>query len=165
MLDQDEKYIKNNSSLNKKDLQIQLENIENSRTTFNTLFDEKAHQKLVSSGVRRLSRKANLAALFILLYRNRPILQNPFRFLTSLMDIDKSFTHWRYRHALLAQRMLGSKIGTGGSSGHQYLKQAADHNSIFFDLFNLSTFLIPRSQLPALPDTLKKELDFHFSNE
>ena len=164
MLNKDEEFIKNNNSLSKKEIQIQQENIENSRKIFNTLFDEKAHQKLIASGTRRLSRKANLAALFILLYRDRPMLQNPFRFLTALMDIDKNFTHWRYRHALLAQRMLGSKIGTGGSSGHEYLKQAADHNSVFFDIFNLSTFLIPRSKLPALPSDLKRELDFYFSN-
>ncbi|MCY4524814.1 MAG: tryptophan 2,3-dioxygenase family protein [Halobacteriovoraceae bacterium] len=165
MLKQDEQYIRNNTSLSKEEINVQLESIKNSQEVFNTLFDEKAHQKLVSSQVRRLSRKATLAALFILLYRNRPILQNPFRFLTALMDIDKNFTYWRHQHALLAKRMLGSKIGTGGSSGHEYLKQAADHNSIYFDIFNLSTFLIPRSQLPILPDELKKELSFYFTSK
>jgi tryptophan 2,3-dioxygenase len=78
-----------------------------------------------------------------------------------MMDLDENLTTWRYRHALMAQRMLGSKIGTGGSSGHQYLKRAADNNRVFIDLFNLSTYLIPRSRRPNIPDEIKKQLNFH----
>jgi tryptophan 2,3-dioxygenase len=37
--------------------------------------------------------------------------------LTLLMDIDEMLALWRYRHALMVQRMIGVKIGTGGSSG------------------------------------------------
>jgi tryptophan 2,3-dioxygenase len=57
--------------------------------------------------------------------------------------------------------MLGTKIGTGGSSGHQYLKRAADNNRVFVDLFNLSTFLIPHSKLPKIPLEIKKKLNFN----
>jgi tryptophan 2,3-dioxygenase len=78
-----------------------------------------------------------------------------------MMDIDENFTSWRYRHALMVQRMLGTKIGTGGSSGHQYLKRAADNNRVFVDLFNLSTYLIPRSRRPQIPDDIRKQLNFH----
>ena len=60
----------------------------------------------------------------------------------------------------MAQRMLGTKIGTGGSSGHQYLKKAADNNRVFTDLFNLSTYLIPRSRLPKIPPKVKAQLNF-----
>ena len=93
------------------------------------------------------------AALLINLYRDEPILHLPFRFLSLLVDIDEQFTHWRYRHALMVQRMIGTKIGTGGSSGHGYLRKAAEKNKVFTDLVNLSTFLIPRSALPALPQS------------
>jgi tryptophan 2,3-dioxygenase len=96
-----------------------------------------------------------------MLYRDESILALPFQVLTAMMNIDENFTTWRYRHALLAQRMLGTKIGTGGSSGHQYLKRAADNNRVFVDLFNLSTFLIPRSRLPVLPNDIKKQLNFY----
>ena len=81
------------------------------------------------------------------------------------MDIDENFIAWRHRHALMALRMLGTKMGTGGSSGHEYLKTAAEENKIFNDLFNLSTFLIPRSKLPELPVQIKKELNFNFSGD
>ena len=62
------------------------------------------------------------AALLITLYRDQPVLQLPFRLLTALMDVDEPLTLWRYRHALMVQRMIGVKIGTGGSSGHDYLR-------------------------------------------
>ena len=39
-----------------------------------------------------------------------------------LIDIDQSLNTWRYKHALLAQRMIGIKIGSGGSSGYNYLR-------------------------------------------
>ena len=138
-----------------------MENLTVTRSTFKSLFDETAHNELVQNKQRKLSQKAILNALFIMLYRDESMLALPFQVLTSMMDIDENFTTWRYRHALLAQRMLGTKIGTGGSSGHQYLKRAADNNRVFIDLFNLSTFLIPRSRLPKIPSDIKKQLNFH----
>ncbi len=102
------------------------------------------------------------AALFILLYRDEPILHVPYRILKGLTDLDERFTQWRYRHALMAKRMLGSKVGTGGSSGHDYLKRAADHNWAFSDLTDLSTFLLPRDLLPALPQEIKHSLEFAY---
>lgn len=162
ILDQDEATIKSNlANLSEKEIVMQLENLKITRETFESLFDEEAHQKIVSAGGRKLSRTAILNALFILLYREEPMLTMPFQMLNLMMDIDENFTSWRYRHALMAQRMLGTKIGTGGSSGHQYLKRAADTNRVFVDLFNLSTYLIPRSCLPEIPTEVKKQLNFH----
>jgi tryptophan 2,3-dioxygenase len=63
----------------------------------------------------------------------------------------------------MVHRMIGSKIGTGGSSGHQYLMATVDRHRIFTDLFNLSTYLIPRSELPKLPEDLVKQLGFNYS--
>jgi len=61
----------------------------------------------------------------------------------------------------MVQRMVGTKIGTGGSSGHDYLKSTISGKRIFADLFNLSTFLIPRSKLPELPTLLIRNLGFY----
>ena len=41
--------------------------------------------------------------------------------LEALMDLDQQFTLWRYRHVAMVERMIGSRIGTGGSSGVKYL--------------------------------------------
>jgi len=116
-------------------------------------------------GAWRLSPKAVQAALFITVYREMPAVQQAFRLLSLLMDIDETLTFWRYRHALMVERMIGRKIGTGGSSGHDYLRTTAERHRVFGDLFQLSTFLIPRSSLPELPARVKRRLGFVYANE
>ena len=105
-----------------------------------------------------------MGALFIQLYRDEPILQLPHRLLTQLINVDQLLTSWRNRHRLLVFRMIGVKIGTGGSTGHAYLKKTAEKHSVFRDFANLSTYIIPRSSLPTLPKELKKELGFYFTH-
>lgn len=135
--------------------------IEESNRVFESLFDVDRYKELQTSGAFRLQHKAIQAALLILLYRDQPAFNLPFQLLTRLQDIDELMTTWRYRHALMAHRMLGTKIGTGGSSGHSYLKAATDTHRVFGDFFNLATFLIPRSSLPKLPESLTRRLGFH----
>ena len=60
-------------------------------------------------------------------------------------------------------RMIGNKLGTGGSSGHDYLAMTAEKHKVFKDLHNISSLLIPRSDLPDLPDDMEKELGFYYS--
>jgi len=161
MLDSDAEIIKNNPLLNDEERRQQLAEHESTRQSFASLFEQQRYQQYRKQGRFHLSHKATLAALFIQLYRDEPLLQLPFRVLTCLMDIDEQLTHWRSSHALMAQRMLGSKIGTGGSSGHDYLKSTVSSKRLFADLFNLSTYLIPRSLLPVLPESLLRNLGFH----
>lgn len=161
ILKDDEKTIQDNvANLSDEGKKAQLENLRLTRETFESLFDVESHKKLFEAGQRKISQKAILNALFILLYRDEPMLALPYKMISLMMDIDENFTAWRQRHALMAQRMLGTKIGTGGSSGHQYLKRAADNNRVFIDFFNLSTYLIPRSCLPKIPEAVKKQLNF-----
>lgn len=145
-------------------LKLQLLEVEKTKKNFAAIFDEKHYAELPKRGARSFSYKALHAALFIQLYRDEPILHLPFRLLNSLMDIDELFTQWRNNHALMVHRMIGTKIGTGGSSGYGYLKGAAERHKIFGDLFDLSTYLIPRSDIPSLPKELKQKLGFHYSN-
>lgn len=163
MLDSDEEIIKNNPTLTEREKEFQLGAIAATRQRFHSLLDERAYQELLDKREFRISQRGLLAALFIHLYRDEPILSAPFRYLTLLVDIDELFTHWRQRHAIMVQRMLGTKIGTGGSAGHDYLEQTARNNRIFLDLFNLSSFLIPRSDLPVLPPELRQSLGFFFA--
>jgi tryptophan 2,3-dioxygenase len=113
---------------------------------------------------RHFSRRALQAALLINLYRDEPILHLPFRLLVLLTDIERNFTTWRQRHAQMVMRMIGSRIGTGGSSGHEYLGQAAERHKVFVDLTALSSFFIPRSALPKLPPEVKSRMGFRFSS-
>ena len=131
--------------------------------SFEAAFDANKWADLVRAGKRRLSHRAFLAALLINLYRDEPIFQLPFRFLTTLVDIDEGFTAWRQRHALLAHRMIGGRIGTGGTSGHEYLAAAARRHRVFSDLFDLPTFFIPRSALPPLPPEVAEQMGFRYA--
>lgn len=165
MLKNDVNIIGNNPTLTDSKKDFQLKQIEITRNNFDALFNINKHNELVENGERIFSNKATLAALFINLYRDEPILHLPFMFLNLLLEVDELFTEWRYRHALMVHRMIGAKIGTGGSSGHHYLMSTVDKHRVFIDLYNLSTYLIPRSELPPLTDELIKQLSFNFSNK
>jgi tryptophan 2,3-dioxygenase len=107
-----------------------------------------------------LSAKANRAALFIMLYRGYPLLQLPFQLLNNLLEIDEQLSTWRHRHMNMVHRMIGTRIGTGGSSGKDYLKAAADKHYIFKEIAQLSSFLIERRKLPQLPKEVERKLGF-----
>ncbi len=111
-----------------------------------------------------LSAKANRAALFIMLYRGYPMLQQPFQLLNSVLEIDEQLSTWRHRHINMVHRMIGTRIGTGGSSGKDYLKAAADKHYIFKEVAQLTSFLIERRKLPQLPKEVEKKLGFAGEN-
>jgi tryptophan 2,3-dioxygenase len=109
---------------------------------------------------RHLSPKACRAALFIMLYRGYPILQLPFQLMNSLLEIDEQLSTWRYRHMNMVHRMIGTRIGTGGSTGRDYLKGALDKHYIFAEIARLTSFLIERRRLPVLSPEMEKRLGF-----
>lgn len=162
MLTNDVSHIADNPHTSELEKKIQNEFLKTTRFSFQSLFDDKIHEELVSKGQRRISRHALLNALFIFLYRDEPLMHLPYKVLNALIDIDENFTSWRHRHSMMAHRMLGTKIGTGGTSGQDYLKKAADQNRVYLDLFNLSTYMIPKAALPHLPEPLKKEMNYHY---
>lgn len=163
LFNDDREIVLNNLLLNDESRARNLTEIDKNRETFHALFDPKQYEELRLSGGYRLSYQALHATLLIILYREQPALSLPFQVITALQDIDELMTTWRYRHSLMAHRMLGRKIGTGGSSGAQYLKQATDRHRIFADFFNLATFLIPRSRLPVLPKEIREKLGFFYT--
>src|SRR6186713_970999 len=110
--------------------------------------------------LKQLSYAASRAALFIMLYRGYPLLQQPFQLLNCLLEIDEQLSSWRYRHMNMVHRMIGTRIGTGGSSGKDYLKAAADKHYIFREIAQLNSFLIERRKLPALSNEMEIRLGF-----
>ncbi|MFQ5947624.1 MAG: tryptophan 2,3-dioxygenase family protein, partial [Acidimicrobiia bacterium] len=165
MLASDRRLIESNPTLSGEERTAQLKVLEATADQFDALLDKDKYDALVETHEPRLSHRALQAALLINLYRDEPILQLPFRLLTRLMDIDEGFTTWRYRHSLMALRMIGTKIGTGGTSGHEYLRRSAEQSKVFTDLFNLSTFFLPRSAIPRLPPEVERTMGFHFTGE
>ncbi|MBL8822305.1 MAG: tryptophan 2,3-dioxygenase [Planctomycetia bacterium] len=43
-------------------------------------------------------------------------------FCERLVDLDEGIQEWRYRHVKMVERTIGTKRGTGGSSGAEYLR-------------------------------------------
>jgi tryptophan 2,3-dioxygenase len=160
MLAGDRDVVESNPTLGPGEKEQQLRELDATTEHFDAVFDPARHAALCAEGKWRLSHRATLAALFISLYRDQPILALPYRLIATLVDVDELMTTWRYRHALMVHRMIGTKIGTGGSSGYHYLKSTAESHRVFADLTNLSTFLIPRTALPELPLTLRQKLGF-----
>jgi tryptophan 2,3-dioxygenase len=65
------------------------------------------------------------------LYKTHPDLEILFELMT---DFDEGFQEWRYRHIKLVERSIGSKRGTGGSLGVEFLKKSLFH-PLFADLW------------------------------
>ena len=88
------------------------------------------------------------------------MLHMPFQLLNLLLEIDEQLSTWRYRHMNMVHRMIGTRTGTGGSSGKEYLKGALDKHYIFKEVAALTSFLIERHNLPALSAELEGKLGF-----
>jgi tryptophan 2,3-dioxygenase len=141
---------------------MQLQEVQLQRDSFGCLFDEQKYRALQARGDRRLSWRATQASLLITLYADEPILLMPSKLISCLVDLDEQLIAWRQRHALMVHRMLGVKMGTGGSSGYAYLRATAERHKIFSDFATLSTFLVPRVALPPLPQSFRASLSFQF---
>ena len=163
MINREQESIRQSEYLNDAEKKMRLQMLGNTDTYFQQVFDPKKHEESKQAGALKLSYRAMVSALFITLYNTEPMLANPYLLITKLTDLDELITTWRYRHAQMVLRMLGKKIGTGGSSGHDYLKTTALAHHIFSDFHNISTLLVPRSEIPDLPDYVKEELNFHFT--
>ncbi len=55
-----------------------------------------------------------------------------------LVDIEDLFQQWRFRHLQVVTRTIGHKVGTGGSSGVDFLRRALDL-TFFPELYEVRT--------------------------
>jgi tryptophan 2,3-dioxygenase len=78
-----------------------------------------------------------LQRVLVDLYRSDP---STLQLCERLIDLDEGVQEWRYRHVKMVQRTIGTKRGTGGSSGAEYLKSTLFHNA-FPDLWIIRTEL------------------------
>eukprot|EP01111_Echinosteliopsis_oligospora_P013409 TRINITY_DN4803_c0_g1_i1.p1 TRINITY_DN4803_c0_g1~~TRINITY_DN4803_c0_g1_i1.p1 ORF type:complete len:413 (-),score=73.17 TRINITY_DN4803_c0_g1_i1:45-1283(-) len=164
IMDKEREAISSNPNLSEDLVRIHLSEIKKNEESFMTLFDEEKYKVRLERGDVKFSYKAMQAALFISLYKEEPICHMPHRVLTLLTEVDEQLSLWRYRHALMVQRMIGVKIGTGGSSGYHYLRSTvSDRYKVFIDIYNLASYFIPRNTLPQLPLSIASQMDFVWS--
>ncbi len=125
---------------------------------FDTVFSDEYVAK--EPVIRSLSPSASRAGLFIMIYPGYPILQLPYRLLVALLEMDEQLSTWRYRHMHMVHRTIGTRVGTGGSSGRGYLQGTIDKHFIFREIAQLTSFLIERKKLPHLDRELERRLGF-----
>ncbi len=147
-------------SLTSEQIERQERQIASLETSFNALFDEERFNELRANGEKRLSQRATLAALFISVYAQYPLLQTPYRLLDAILEMDKLASIFRFRHTAMVTRMIGQRTGTGGSSGADYLMKTVTQHRVFTDIAALSSYLLPPSRVPVLPDDIVKKLQF-----
>ncbi|MCZ6598002.1 MAG: tryptophan 2,3-dioxygenase family protein [Planctomycetota bacterium] len=99
-------------------------------------------------GARR--RRIRAAMLFILSYRELPLLAWPREVLDGLIELEQTFLIFRQRHARMVERVIGRRVGTGGSAGVEYLDQTALSYRVFHDLWAVRTFQIRAEAIPPL---------------
>ena len=78
---------------------------------------------------------ATIADDIVAVYRTRPDVA---LLLEELVDIDEGVQEWRYRHVKMVERTIGNKMGTGGSSGADYLRSTL-FTPIFPELWEVRT--------------------------
>ncbi|MBI4420207.1 MAG: tryptophan 2,3-dioxygenase [Gemmatimonadetes bacterium] len=78
-----------------------------------------------------------LQRILIEVYRQNPSVA---QICERLVDLDEGFMEWRYRHVKMVQRTIGTKPGTGGSAGAEYLMTTLNRPA-FPDLWAIRTDL------------------------
>ncbi len=96
-------------------------------------------------------KRVRAGLLFIESYRDLPLLAWPRLLVDTIVELEEQLVLWRTRHARMVERTIGRRIGTGGSSGVDYLDQTARYR-IFPELWAVRTLLLPREMLPPLVD-------------
>jgi tryptophan 2,3-dioxygenase len=87
--------------------------------------------------------------LFIESYRELPLLAWPRLLIDTVVEMEELFVLWRTRHARMVERIIGRRVGTGGSAGVEYLDQTTRYR-VFPELWAIRTLLLPRTVLPPL---------------
>lgn len=92
-------------------------------------------------------RRVHAALLFIESYRELPLLAWPRLLLDSVAECEEQMLLFRNRHARMVERTIGRRVGTGGSSGVDYLDQTTSYR-LFPEIWQVRSALLPRELLP-----------------
>ena len=114
--------------------------------------NEQAAEFLRPDGVLSRSRAG---LLFIESYRELPLLSWPRKLIDAFVGLEQSMILFRSAHARMVERIIGRRMGTGGSSGVDYLDATTKYR-VFVDLWAVRTMLVKRE---ALPDV--EQADFY----
>lgn len=94
-------------------------------------------------------RRVRAAVVFVESYRELPLLAWPRMLLDTAVELEQRFLLFRHRHARMAERLIGRRVGTGGSAGVDYLDKTSSYR-IFKDLWAARTVFLDKGALPPL---------------
>jgi tryptophan 2,3-dioxygenase len=94
-------------------------------------------------------RRVRAAAVFIESYRSAPLLAWPRLLLDLVLELEEQVVLFRHRHARMVERVIGRRVGTGGSGGVEYLDKTVAYR-VFNDLWTIRTVLLPADEVPPL---------------
>lgn len=92
------------------------------------------------------------AILFVDSNRTLPLLSWPGQIIDSLVECEQAMLTFRQRHARMVERVIGRRIGTGGSDGVAYLDQTALQYRVFTEIWAARTLLLPPELCPPVED-------------
>ena len=104
-----------------------------------SLWDE-ANAALVRSGFELDGSSESIAAAWTAVYRDSERWFDLYQLAEKLVDIDDALAGWRHKHVLTVTRIIGNKMGTGGSAGAAYLESTLSKRA-FPELWSLRTGL------------------------
>ncbi len=81
-----------------------------------------------------------LAAAWVQVYRDSDRWFDLYQLAEKLVDMDDALAGWRHKHVLTVERIIGNKVGTGGSPGAAYLRSTLGKRA-FPELWSLRTQL------------------------
>lgn len=94
------------------------------------------------------ARRLRAAALFIESHRELPLLAWPCEILDAVVEMEQAMIVFRQRHARMVERVIGRRVGTGGSDGVAYLDQTALRYRVFRELWATRTLLLAPDLVP-----------------
>lgn len=101
---------------------------------------------------RQRLRRIRAAILYIETYDDSPALNWARMVISSVLDLESALLLWRTRHARVAERVIGRRVGTGGGSV-SYLDQTLELR-VFTDFWAARTQVLPHHYAPAMHPAL-----------
>ncbi len=101
---------------------------------------------------RAARRRLRAAILFVDSNRTLPLLRWPGAIIDGRIECEQAMLAVRQRHARMVERVIGRRVGTGGSDGVAYLDQTALDYRVFTEIWAGRTLLLPPELCPAVAD-------------
>ncbi len=107
-------------------------------------------EHLVDAAERANTCRLRAAILFIESNRDLPLLSWPGEIIDSLVACEQAMLVFRQRHARMVERVIGRRVGTGGSDGVDYLDRTALSYRVFTEIWTARTLLMEPGRTPEV---------------